>query len=82
MTNNPTPRRNDPCPCGSGRKAKKCCGPELWAHARLQREADAEQFARACRVVGLRQRVKKRREAAGEGARKLASENPLKGKGE
>jgi len=19
--------RNDPCPCGSGRKAKKCCGP-------------------------------------------------------
>ena len=21
------PRRNDPCPCGSGRKYKKCCGP-------------------------------------------------------
>lgn len=21
-----TPRRNDPCPCGSGRKYKKCCG--------------------------------------------------------
>lgn len=20
-----TPRRNDPCPCGSGKKAKKCC---------------------------------------------------------
>jgi len=20
------PGRNDPCPCGSGRKAKKCCG--------------------------------------------------------
>ncbi|WP_394697314.1 SEC-C metal-binding domain-containing protein [Pseudoxanthomonas japonensis] len=19
--------RNDPCPCGSGRKWKKCCGP-------------------------------------------------------
>jgi len=19
--------RNDPCPCGSGRKFKKCCGP-------------------------------------------------------
>lgn len=21
--------RNDPCPCGSGKKAKKCCGTEL-----------------------------------------------------
>ena len=20
-----TPRRNEPCPCGSGKKAKKCC---------------------------------------------------------
>lgn len=25
----PTPKigRNDPCPCGSGSKFKKCCGP-------------------------------------------------------
>ncbi len=22
----PKPRRNDPCPCGSGRKTKHCCG--------------------------------------------------------
>lgn len=22
----PPPGRNDPCPCGSGRKYKKCCG--------------------------------------------------------
>lgn len=22
----PTPGRNDPCPCGSGRKFKRCCG--------------------------------------------------------
>ncbi|MCD6365552.1 MAG: SEC-C domain-containing protein [Planctomycetes bacterium] len=21
-----TPRRNDPCPCGSGKKYKNCCG--------------------------------------------------------
>ena len=21
-----TPNRNDPCPCGSGKKYKKCCG--------------------------------------------------------
>ena len=24
----PRPGRNDPCPCGSGRKFKKCCGQE------------------------------------------------------
>jgi SWIM/SEC-C metal-binding protein len=22
----PQPRRNDPCPCGSGKKYKRCCG--------------------------------------------------------
>ena len=22
----PEPGRNDPCPCGSGKKYKKCCG--------------------------------------------------------
>ena len=26
MDPNPTPRRNDPCPCGSGRRFKHCCG--------------------------------------------------------
>jgi len=24
-----TPGRNDPCPCGSGKKYKKCCGAQL-----------------------------------------------------
>jgi uncharacterized protein YecA (UPF0149 family) len=24
-----TPGRNDPCPCGSGRKYKKCCYPKF-----------------------------------------------------
>lgn len=24
--NEPTPNRNDPCPCGSGKKYKNCCG--------------------------------------------------------
>ena len=23
------PKRNDPCPCGSGKKYKKCCGKNL-----------------------------------------------------
>ena len=25
---NAEPGRNDPCPCGSGKKYKKCCGAE------------------------------------------------------
>ena len=24
-----TPSRNDPCPCGSGKKYKKCCGGKV-----------------------------------------------------
>ncbi|MDR1571552.1 MAG: SEC-C domain-containing protein [Clostridiales Family XIII bacterium] len=28
VTKGDTPGRNDPCPCGSGRKYKKCCGSE------------------------------------------------------
>src|SRR5699024_3308382 len=31
----PQPGRNDPCPCGSGRKWKKCCGTTL--HGRCDR---------------------------------------------
>nr|WP_238346205.1 SEC-C metal-binding domain-containing protein [Luteimonas saliphila] len=26
------PGRNDPCPCGSGRKYKKCCGAGVTLH--------------------------------------------------
>jgi len=22
--------RNEPCPCGSGKKTKRCCGVEAW----------------------------------------------------
>ena len=35
----PGPGRNDPCPCGSGRKTKRCCGE--------RRGPSAEQVARA-----------------------------------
>lgn len=31
----PTPRRNDACPCGSGRKFKHCCGRGTTAAARV-----------------------------------------------
>ena len=35
----PKPGRNDPCPCGSGRKTKRCCGE--------QRGPAEDQLARA-----------------------------------
>ncbi len=35
----PNPGRNDPCPCGSGRKTKRCCGQ--------QRGPSDDQLARA-----------------------------------
>ncbi len=35
----PRPGRNEPCPCGSGRKVKRCCG--------VQRGPSEEQLARA-----------------------------------
>ena len=35
----PKPGRNDPCPCGSGRKTKRCCG--------LQRGPSEDQLTRA-----------------------------------
>ncbi len=28
VSNQPSPGRNDPCPCGSGKKYKKCCYPK------------------------------------------------------
>jgi methionyl aminopeptidase len=55
-------RRNDPCPCGSGLKYKKCCltgkqGPDLKAlylarhRIRLKDPADVERIRRAGRLV-------------------------------
>ncbi len=37
--------RNDPCPCGSGRKYKECCLSKDEAAARSAREAAAEAAA-------------------------------------
>lgn len=39
--------RNDPCPCGSGRKYKKCCQEADEARARVQREEQNERIAEA-----------------------------------
>jgi uncharacterized protein len=35
----PRPGRNDPCPCGSGRKHKVCCGDPALSQSYLFREA-------------------------------------------
>lgn len=45
--------RNDPCPCGSGKKFKKCCG--VHEHTRKQRKFSAfkgaENLFKACPVT-------------------------------
>lgn len=33
-----TPRRNEKCPCGSGKKAKRCCLPKIQALAAIPPE--------------------------------------------
>ncbi len=40
------PGRNDPCPCGSGKKYKRCCLPAHEAAERAERQA-AEELAKA-----------------------------------
>ena len=56
-----TPRRNDPCPCGSGRKHKLCCGrsavsdalpPEAVRLGSLMRQATRELQRFSARTVG------------------------------
>lgn len=45
------PGRNDPCPCGSGRKAKRCCGPAT-ADAAALHELDRQCVDDILRGVG------------------------------
>ena len=45
----PKPGRNDPCPCGSGRKTKRCCGE--------QRGPSEDQLARAHVAALTRQAI-------------------------
>lgn len=44
------PGRNDPCPCGSGRKYKKCCGDPL-ADDRLVDALIEEDCARGAELL-------------------------------
>jgi len=44
------PRRNDKCPCGSGKKAKKCCLDKIKALAALPPEV--RQQAVVAKILG------------------------------
>lgn len=38
---------NDPCPCGSGKKAKRCCGTDTsFFYSKLNEKQEAERKAR------------------------------------
>jgi hypothetical protein len=45
-----TPRRNAKCPCGSGKKAKKCCLNKIKALAALP--PDAREAVVAAKILG------------------------------
>jgi len=53
------PGRNEPCPCGSGKKYKKCCEPKEAASKRLSaHKIESEDLTRkASSVSGLFQRL-------------------------
>ncbi len=57
--------RNEPCPCGSGRKYKKCCGPQDARGAELPLRAQADGFAGSLQDL---ERVEYRRGMLEEGA--------------
>jgi hypothetical protein len=49
----PTPGRNAPCPCGSGRKTKRCCGQQRGpSNDQLERAFIASQARWAAREIG------------------------------
>jgi len=54
------PRRNDPCPCGSGKKYKQCCLIKDEAKARAAREKAAEAAPAAEAAAPHEERGRKR----------------------
>jgi tetratricopeptide (TPR) repeat protein len=71
--------RNDPCPCGSGKKYKRCCGPAGLAAARLAsggRDAELQPKDIGSLVAMANAGA---HEAAERGARGLLSKHPRAG---
>lgn len=46
--------RNDPCPCGSGKKYKKCCIDKIPAHPRVHPDKPAIKLKSAADIEGIR----------------------------
>jgi hypothetical protein len=63
----PSVGRNEPCPCGSGRKYKHCCLDKDEAKARTARTKDAEKAAKE---------AEKARKAAEKVAEKSGTKEP------
>lgn len=59
----PTPGPNDPCPCKSGKKWKKCCRDKAW-HAAREEEAKAKAAWDALSDFERRQLEQRRHERA------------------
>ena len=68
--------RNAPCPCGSGKKYKKCCLSKDQAAARAKAAADA-QAAETARQAEEAAREAQREQAAREWEEKRKSESPF-----
>ncbi len=51
--------RNDPCPCGSGKKYKKCCGARLQTDIQRRQEMDHFKLNREIAYIGEIGRVRK-----------------------
>lgn len=51
LTSMAKPARNDPCPCGSGKKYKKCCLPKDQAKADAEHAHGDDEIAVASHVV-------------------------------
>jgi len=51
LTRMAKPARNDPCPCGSGKKYKKCCLPKDQAKADAAHSHGDDEIAAASHVV-------------------------------
>ena len=46
-------RRNDPCPCGSGKKYKKCCGLKSYLQKKTTTVLSSGSDTTALKVAGL-----------------------------
>ena len=61
------PSRNDPCPCGSGKKYKKCCGAPKSAKKFTAQVLQSGSTV-ATKIASLKDRVSSKTTAEGENA--------------